>query len=167
MYLWCHFQRMVFYFPFCFTNACLYCQISWKWAAQPFKTHQINILFITVKCKYQVLTSKSRVCNFKTAITITSGYVFILWLTLWEATVIFLWQFNESEACSFQLKQWHSGSTFDGKSMIIGKSNHTVHHTAGDKVLTYCKFKCQCLEKHFSEGVNLLLLRKSTSDKIL
>lgn len=127
-----HFQWMVFQFPFCFTNACLYCQISWKWAPQPFKSHQINILFITVKCKYQVLTSKSRVCNFKTAITITSGYAFVLQLTLWEATVISVWHFNESEEWSFKLKQWHSGSTCDGKSMIIGKSNHTIPHTAHD-----------------------------------
>lgn len=133
MCLWCHFQCMVFQFPFCFTNACLYCQISWKWAAQPFKRHQINILFITVKCKYQVLTSKSRVCNFKTAITITSGYVFILWLTLREAIVISVWHFNDSEACSFKLKQSYFGSTSDRKSMIIGKSNHTAHHTARDK----------------------------------
>lgn len=130
--LWCHFHRMVFQFPFCFTNACLYCQISWKWAAQSFRRHKINILFITVKCKYQVLTSKSRVCNFKMAITITSGYAFILQLILCEATVISVWYFHESEPCSFKLKQWNSGSNNDGKSIIIGKFNHTVHHKALD-----------------------------------
>lgn len=50
--------------------------------------------------------------------------------------------------------------------MIIGQSNHTVHHTGGDKVLTYFKFKRQFLQKHFSGRLNLGKTTSETCDKI-